>query len=471
MRAGDGTRSLRGRIAGLAVLVVAATILVPAAAQARVSLTWMNGDRAPGTPARFDRVGVIEVGSPRARNVLVLEPGTSAAAAYFVPLARWITAAAPSWQVWAVQRRETLLQDESELTQAKNGRVDATQLFDYYLGWLSDPSITSHFQFLPNSTVGFAKSWGMAVAVKDLRVVIRGAEKLGGHVVLGGHSLGGAVVTAYASWDFGGSPGASGLSGLVYIDGGGFDVESSSQALASLKMLDQTTSSPWLSFGGIPAPFAGLFVATGAVSALIDPNGPSLAQSFSLLPSDLKPPAPATNLGQFGYALNSVTSPPGLLAAQAHLGAGLTSSDPAGWDGAGALTPIDRYAQMFSGWGLSGVDGSEWYFPQRLTDDSAAIGSGTANPAQRVLGLDATLGRHLPRSLRIYAFATVLGGARVIDAARTLAAQSRIPARNLTLINRSRTYSHNDPAGAYPTNAFFARLIPFLTGLSRPRAG
>jgi hypothetical protein len=56
----------------------------------------MRGAASPGTPARYDRVGVIKVVSPRARNVLVLEPGTSAGAAYFVSLAQWIVARAPN---------------------------------------------------------------------------------------------------------------------------------------------------------------------------------------------------------------------------------------------------------------------------------------------------------------------------------------------------------------------------------------
>ena len=47
----------------------------------------------------------------------------------------------------------------------------------------------------------------MNVAVQDLHVVIGAAKKLGGKVVLGGHSLGGSVVTAYATWDFNGSAG------------------------------------------------------------------------------------------------------------------------------------------------------------------------------------------------------------------------------------------------------------------------
>jgi DNA-binding transcriptional LysR family regulator len=47
---------------------------------------------AAGTPAELNRVGILKVGSPRARNVLVLNPGTSASAAYFRPLAEAIVA-------------------------------------------------------------------------------------------------------------------------------------------------------------------------------------------------------------------------------------------------------------------------------------------------------------------------------------------------------------------------------------------
>jgi hypothetical protein len=34
------------------------------------------------------------------------------------------------------------------------------------------------------------------------------------------------------------------------------------------------------------------------------------------------------------------------------------------------------------------------------------------------------------------------------------------------LIDRHLTYAHNDPAGAYPKNAFFAHLVPFLRKIS-----
>lgn len=424
----------------------------------------MKGYSAPKTPAKYNKVGVLKIGPRAAKNVLVLEPGTSAGSAYFVPLAKWIVAEAPGWQVWSVERRENLLEDQSEMNLYKEGKVSTTQFFDYYLGYLKNSSITHHIHPVANSKVEFAKQWGMNVAVQDLHKVILAAKKLGGKVVLGGHSLGGAVVTAYATWNFDGHPGADGLAGLVYIDGGSDPTPvSASTAAAELAALNVASASPWLAFGGIPAPYAGIFVATGSAAALMDPNSQSLGQSSGLLPADIVPPVTVSNVAQFGYALNVATSPPALFAAQAHLGAGLTSTGPIyGWNSSGALTPIARYATMFSGAGIKGTDGSEWYFPLRLTEDSGAVGDGIANPSQAVLDVNATMGDDLPHSLLIYAFATALGGPGVLAAAQSLATQSGIPSANLTLVNEDTSYAHNDPAGAYPNNVFFSDLVPFL---------
>ena len=459
------------RVDGPAPASSAASAASVPSASAPLHVTWMRGDVAPDTPARYDKVGVLKVGPSGAKNVLVLEPGTSAAAAYFVPLAKWIVAKASGWQVWSVERRENLLEDQSELNLYKQHKATSAQLFDYYLGYLKDPAVTPHYQPVANTSVEFAKQWGLNVAVQDLHAVIGAAKKLGGKVVLGGHSLGGSVVTAYATWDFGGHAGADQLSGLVYIDGGSGPTALNAQsATQMLQALDAPAASPWLAFGGIAAPYAGLFEATGAAAALLDPNAPSLGQTSGLLPSEVVPPVRVTNLGQYGYALNASTSPASLLAAQGHLGQGIAAQGPVhGWNGAGALTPINRFATMFSGAGIDDANGTEWYFPQRLTDDTGAVDNGNANPAQSVLGVDATMGHSLPKSLLIYAFGARLGGPSVPEEAQALARQSGIPMRNLTLANYQSTYSHNDPAGAYPTNAFFQRLIPFLHKVSTQR--
>jgi pimeloyl-ACP methyl ester carboxylesterase len=460
---GAGTRMTRltliAGIAGIAIAVAAG----PALAKSKSSFRFhrMSGVDAPATPAAYDRVGVLEIGPAKAKNILVLNPGTSSSAAYFAPLARTIVKEAPGWQVWAVERRENLLEDHSVLDAAKRKKATPQAVFDYYLGWLTNSSITNHFQPIPDSAVGFAREWGMAVEVGDLRRVVRAAARRGKRVVLGGHSLGGSITTAYATWDFNGDSGAEDLSGLVFIDGGSSPTPvTPEQAQQSLDDLEGST--PWLSFGGIPAPFAGLFNSLGSTAAIVAPKARNLAYDFPLLPANLKPPVPPDNEAQYGYALDTATSPPSLAAAQAHLGQLAPSGEPRGWLNARELTPLQRYARVFSGWGLPGLDGTAWYHPLRLTIDAGAVAAGNANPAQSVLGLRATHGHDLPKGLRLYAFGASLGGQRVLDAAWILAQQSGIPKRNLSLVNRALTYAHNDPNTAAPKNAFVKRLIPFL---------
>ena len=126
----------------------------------------------------------------------------------------------------------------------------------------------------------------MNVAVEDLHRVIEAAKALDGSVVLGGHSLGGSVVTAYATWNFSGKPGAVGLRGLVYDDGGSSPTPvSATKAEESLEKLSKKT--PWLAFGGIPSPFLGLFSALGSTLTVVDPKGPALLQP-PILPAILE---------------------------------------------------------------------------------------------------------------------------------------------------------------------------------------
>jgi pimeloyl-ACP methyl ester carboxylesterase len=454
----------------------------------------------------LNKVGIIKVAPKReeAKNVLVLEPGTSAAAAYFVPLAKSLLEVTKGWQVWAVERRENFLENQKELTKYKLGKLvekeneltkkeetPAEQFFNYYLGWLDEGGkIANHYEPVPASLVEFAKQWGMNVAVEDLKVVIDAAKELGGKVVLGGHSLGGSVVTAYATWDFGGSlagkPGAEGLSGLVYDDGGSSPTPvSKEEAEKSLQKLDEPTETPWLAFGGIPAPDLGLFSATGSTLTVEEAKGPSLLEGFLFLPPDLKSPIhPVTNEAGFGYSVNVGTSPPSLIAAQIHGGQGVEGeAEPDGlhsWNGTGALTPVQRYAEMLSGTGVNNASGSEWYFPARLTLDTGAVAEGNANPAQEVLGEHAIHGHELPKSLKILAIDSeldkALGSGNTLEAAEFLAAQSGIPKENLTLINREETYAHNDPAGADPEgdiwgNVFFRELVPYLEGIRTSPGG
>src|SRR6516165_6588993 len=106
---------LRWLVFAVAVAVILVALPMPVAtaslAQARCDLrrtdpcievrfSVMDGFDDPATPNNLDKVGVVKVGSDLARNVLVLNPGTSAGAGYFVPLARDIVRLTHGrWQV------------------------------------------------------------------------------------------------------------------------------------------------------------------------------------------------------------------------------------------------------------------------------------------------------------------------------------------------------------------------------------
>ena len=324
----------------------------PAAAASALPLgvTWMPGAPVPGTPAKYNRVGVLEIGPSSARNVLVLEPGTQAGSGYFVPLARWLASRLKGWQVWSIERRQNLFEDQSLLNQAKGHETTVQQVYNYYLGYLTNPSIKRHFEPVPDPTVEFAKRWSTSVAVQDMHRVIEAAKRLGGQVVLGGHSLGGALVTAYATWNFNGRPGADDLAGLVFDDGAGSGPPISAQSARQVLQGVEEQVSPWLT-AGVPAPYLGLFASTGALAAIQEPGAPSIAQRAGLLtPFGLSPPVPATNLGAFGWNTN-VGSSKLVFAFQAHLGTGLAAhpvNGVYGWNGSGALTPAKRWAAMLA---------------------------------------------------------------------------------------------------------------------------
>src|SRR6059058_3951973 len=136
------------RVAAAAAI---ATLVAAAPAAASTRFQRIAGFKSAGTPAKYDKVGILKIGSPKARNVLVLNPGTSASAAYFAPLARSLVARAPGWQVWAVERRENLLEDQSVIDRAKAGTATPQELYNYYLGWIKDTSITSHVTLLADA--------------------------------------------------------------------------------------------------------------------------------------------------------------------------------------------------------------------------------------------------------------------------------------------------------------------------------
>lgn len=446
------------------VISAAVAALVAVAVPAAVAERVVTLDGAPtSAPDRLDKVRVLQVGPAKADRVLVLLPGTSAGAAYFKPLADDLVDRLPGWQVWAVERRENLLEDHSALDRAKAGDLAPPALLDYYLGWIgADATASPRFVAPTTEETAFAREWGMAVAIGDVRRVVRAARRGGRRVTLGGHSLGATMAVAYATWDFEGRAGARGLDGLVLVDGGSSRGEPPTPARARTALAELATASPFLDLTGLGLPWsAGVFNAVGSTAALLAPDEPSVLGSWPLLPANLRPPVPATNLAGYGYALDVETGPATLALVQAHIGRLAGDGDPRGWVDDG-LTTARRAATVFSG--IPGMDGTAWYHPRRLSIDAGAVNGGIANPAQRALGVRAVHGRDL--RLALYAFETSLGAGRVLDAARDLARRSRLPARRVTLVDRGATTAHMDPIAALPgRNDLLGTLVEFLRGL------
>ena len=120
----------------------------------------IEGFKAPGTPEKYNKVRVVKYGSPDSKKVLVLNPGTSAGGTFFGPFANALTKKLKGWQVWAIERRENLLEDHSYLEKYANGEISNQETFDYYLGWITDPSISPHFTPKTTAETEFAKNGG-----------------------------------------------------------------------------------------------------------------------------------------------------------------------------------------------------------------------------------------------------------------------------------------------------------------------
>ena len=431
------------------LLAVAVAALLVAAAPASAQTT-VKGVDGPG-PSRYDKVRVVKSGPASAKRVLVIVPGTSASAGNTAQIGADIAQRLKGWQVWSVARRETLLEDHATFERAMRGEVSPAQVFDYYLGWLANSQVTDHVKIPADADVAYARRWGMATAIGDLHRVVEKARAGGRRkVVLAGHSLGGTIAVAYATWDFAGRAGARDLEGLVLIDGGSGRTPLKTRAAARKAVKELGTGSPFLDLSGNGVPWSlGVFAELGATLSRIEPTAPARLTAFPLLPASLRAPVPVTNRGGFGYGVDSETarrSSPSRTSTRATWPSratrttGSTPSSPA----------IARAESLFIG-------GTSWFHPRRLSLDGSAVNGGVKTPAQGVLGLRAWHAKQL--RIPVYAFETSLGDGRVIRGARRLARRSRFA----KYVDRSATYAHLDPLAAAPgRNDFLKTVLPFL---------
>ena len=437
--------------------LLGAALCTAAPAQAK----YVSVPGAPGYgPAKYAKVFVEKTGPAKAKNVLVLIPGTFGGSGDFGLVGKTLVAKIPNLQVWAIDRRENALEDTSYMVKALKGEITGQQLFDYYLGWIGhDPPISPHYQAVPDAKVQFAKKWGLKLAMEDTRRVVLAAKKGGRTVVLGGHSLGASSVYDYASWDFNGHPGYKDIAGMVAIDGGGMGAP---QALSDTKkaLTDlNKQKSPWVDLLGLHLPWvSGVFEEVAGIAAKIDPDSASVLQASPLLPKQFNPGVPVTNKALLGNAFDYRTSPPALALIHIHSGHISDTADANGLHGwvDDGITPLENLIALSSHEPGNFV---EWYYPQRLSIDVRAASALRKDASTKYLGLRTWHAKDV--DIPLYAFQTSLSNGRVLAGAKAFFKYAGLPYAKY--VDGSNGYSHLDPLAADPKrNDFLKTVVPFL---------
>lgn len=425
-----------------ALLTAALALLLPAAAAAEPYVA-IAGAPAPG-PDVYDRVFVEKFGPASAKTVLVLVPGFGGGAGGFALVAPELVKRVPGLQVWAYDRREQALEDHAGFTAA-----EPQAALDYYLA--SKPVGGKTFRPpVVGTDFPFARQWGLALALEDLRRVVL-AARVGGarRVILGGHSFGASTAAAYAAWDFGGRPGYSDLAGLVLIDGGQLGAfEGLTLAGTKARLAKLASGSPFEDQLGLGVPWIyGVLGEAGAQFAVADPAGVSVLQRSPLVPSSLSAPVPVTNQAFLGFAALRTGITVGSLA---------DAGDPRPWRDDG-LAPIADVARTLA---RDPADVFEWYFPARLTIDLLGASSLARDPVTELLGL--RVWHRAEVDVPLYAFETGAFKGRVLKGARRYLDSSRIP-RERSVLATDEKMLHDDPLFAAPArNRFLQTVVPFL---------
>ncbi|HEX8120583.1 MAG TPA: hypothetical protein VF549_04875 [Solirubrobacteraceae bacterium] len=447
----------RTLLAVLAVLVLAAP--------ADAAVTRIGGVDAAG-PAKYDFSYVTKIGPSSAKTVLVLEPGYSGGAGDFTFVGRDLVKRVPGLQVWAVDRRSQVLEDTSMLEKGLRGDATLQQVRDYYLGWITDPSVSPHFTPPDPKSLGFAGDWGLPTHIGDLRKVILAARRGGRRVILGGHSLGASMTAIYGTWDFKGRRGYDDVDGLMLIDGGALGTFDDEDTVAAVrKRIRELRDQPFADVVGLGLPWAqGVFAGIGGLFAVKAPTERSPFVDDPLLPKMFKPDLQVTNRALLGYAFDQSTSPRELGLIHLRAGALAAAGDPRDW-ASGEVSPIDRVSDF---WAAQPVNGVEWYFPQRLSIDVDGANELQRNAVARYLKLRPWHLRDV--DVPLYAFQTDLTEGRVLRGARRYIQRSKVPRRESVLVDRASTTSHLDPLTAAPaTNDFLKTAVPWLKATMKRR--
>ena len=369
------------------------------------------------TPAELSFTQVlryrVDVDPPaEARAIVVAMPGFLGGGGSLDGLARAMVreglAGGEAIEVWAIDRRSNLLEDLRGADAAE--AQDDPEIADgYYYGGETVGGVAFD-GYVQQEQVSYMSEWGLATHAEDLRAVIQlipEAERRS-RVFLLGHSLGASFAEAYAAWRFGeGDEAVNGfeeLAGIVLVDG--------------LLGAAPSTEMDYLegqNVGGLPQPgltgireanrytelpLLGVAIYTRteilALRALRDPTGVVddgrrdvvLGQLLGVSRANIPPMENAVALalgfdadhGPLAFARARLGDLVGPTEEYTSLLGGetlLRPSDPSvtyRWDdspAADTVTSIEDISKAFSD---GRTNFAEWYFPNRLPVDLAAVG-------------------------------------------------------------------------------------------------
>ena len=434
-----------------AVAIRREVFLVAAPAPAANPLPVENAS----TPSQYNFVRVVryrvdsgEAAPKPARAIVLLMPGFLGGAGSFDPLARALVRRSQgdaNLEAWAIDRRSNLLEDQHGLDVAEV-KQDAEIARGYYFS-AEEIEGRRYDGVKPQDELAFVSEWGLKTTIEDLRSVVSlipvGERR--SRLFLLGHSLGAAIVEQYAAWDFSGTPGFDELAGLMLIDGLTGSEGNATPPVGEDEYQNGINGGPYGRIGlqkirqndrYFVLPLLGSEVypiaAVSALRAAFQPgqivSDPDRDVAMRVLAGRRDLPQ-MTNRAILGFAFDQAHSNLSFAAVSCGKATGGPLEEYSGVLGGKLLRPADPLAtydwqepldqtqattlgELAQSW-FSGpsIDFSEWYFPIRLTLDSAVAASLRMTerdwPVARY-GLRTMHGAKL--DLPIYGLATQLAG-------------------------------------------------------------
>jgi hypothetical protein len=372
-----------------------------------------NPETGAETPDDFNKLSIYRFRKDTGDNpptevkaILIMLPGYAAGASDFFTFARHlVTKTDGDIEVWAVDRRANLLEDQTGADAAESQK-DPMLLWDYYFEGASIGGETFDGFIEGDAPITeMTSEWGLDLQLSDLRNLVAQVPEANREatVFIGGHSRGARYSQMYASYEFSdGHFGGDDLAGILLLDiSGAVNPPTQNDYQDQLLAIRQGTEprAGLLGNGGDTLGFLLeiQFFAMVASEGFGDPDDPEMGPDgfypdwgmfetiFPLMTryNDVT----MTNLARFGLIFDNDTTIAGNNF-YGHMGAltgGDLKKDPLGWypyetgvtytwqsyEDTEELMDIQNFLYLTYG-GTS--DFAEWYYPMRYAMDDHAAG-------------------------------------------------------------------------------------------------